>query len=77
VVEIRPNETLTVSQAIALDGGVAAMADARNVRLMRRRADGSSDIIPVDLQISDSGYAKDPAVQPGDLINVPEKEINR
>jgi protein involved in polysaccharide export with SLBB domain len=77
VVEIRPNETLTVSQALALDGGVAGLADARNVKLLRQRADGTSQVIPVDLKLSDSGYVKDPTVEPGDLINVPEKEINR
>jgi hypothetical protein len=75
--DIRPDETVTVSQAIALAGGVAASADARNVTLSRRRADGSSQIIPVDLKLSDSGYVKDPTVEPGDLINVPDKTINR
>jgi hypothetical protein len=73
VVEIRPNETLTVSQALALGGGPAAAGDLHKVKLLRLKPDGTSETIPADLNISDSGYVKDPAVQPGDVINVPDK----
>ena len=72
-VEIRPNETLTVSQAIALGGGLADTGDSSKVKLLRLRPDGTSEIIPANLKISDSGYAMDPTVRPGDVINVPDK----
>ena len=75
-VEVRPDESMTVSQAIALDGGLADFGDRRHVKLLRPQADGTSRIIRVDLNFAAMGEARDPVVRPGDLINVPERQVN-
>jgi polysaccharide export outer membrane protein len=77
-IDIPADGNLTVSRAILLDGGLADFADRRKVKLMRKKADGSTETIIVDLvEVLDHGQAdKDPIVQPGDTINVPEKLIN-
>ena len=76
-IDIPPNEVLTVSRAILLDGGLADFADRRRVRLLRT-VGGKTTTTIVDLkEILDHGHAeKDPAVQAGDTIDVPEKLIN-
>jgi protein involved in polysaccharide export with SLBB domain len=77
-IDIPPNEVLTVSRAILLDGGLADFADRRRIRLLHRKADGTTLTTVVDLkEILDRGHSeKDPVVQPGDTIDVPEKLIN-
>jgi len=76
--DIPPDGNLTVSRAILMDGGLADFADRRKVKLMRKKPDGSTETIIVDLvEILDRGHtSKDPVVEPGDTINVPEKLIN-
>jgi protein involved in polysaccharide export with SLBB domain len=76
--DIPADGNLTVSRAILMDGGLADFADRRKVKLMHKKADGSTQTTVVDLvEILDHGHAdKDPLVQPGDTINVPEKLIN-
>jgi polysaccharide export outer membrane protein len=76
-IDIPANEVLTVSRAILLDGGLADFADRRRVRLLRT-VDGKTTTTIVDLkEILDRGHAeKDPTVQAGDTIDVPEKLIN-
>jgi len=76
-IDIPPNEVLTVSRAILLDGGLADFADRRRVRLLRT-VNGKTTTTIVDLkEILDRGHAeKDPPVQAGDTIDVPEKLIN-
>jgi polysaccharide export outer membrane protein len=73
-----PNGGLTVSKAILTNGGLADFADRRRVKLLRKKADGSTETIVIDLkEILDNGHSeKDILVQPGDTINVPEKLIN-
>ena len=51
-VEIPSNEKLTVSQAILLVGGLADFADKRRVKLIRKKADGTTQVTIVDLVIS-------------------------
>jgi protein involved in polysaccharide export with SLBB domain len=77
-VDIPADGNLTVSRAILMDGGLADFADRRKVKLMHKKADGSTETTIVDLvEVLDHGQAdKDPIVQPGDTINVPEKLIN-
>ncbi len=76
--DIPPNDSLTVSRAILMDGGLADFADRRRVRLMHRNADGTTKTTIVDLkEILDRGHAdKDPVVQDGDTITVPQRLIN-
>ncbi|MCE0497498.1 MAG: polysaccharide biosynthesis/export family protein [Methylacidiphilales bacterium] len=77
-IDIPADGTLTVSRAILMDGGLADFADRRKVKLMHKKTDGSTQTTIVDLvEVLDHGHAeKDPIVQPGDTINVPEKLIN-
>lgn len=77
-VEIPANETLTVSKAILLVGGLADFADRRKVKLVRKKADGTSQTTIVDLvEILDKGHAeRDPVLQPEDMIIVPQRLIN-
>lgn len=76
-IDIPANEVLTVSRAILLDGGLADFADRRRVRLLRT-VNGKTTTTIVDLkEILDRGHSeKDPVVQAGDTIDVPEKLIN-
>ena len=77
-VEIPANETLTVSKAVLLVGGLADFADRRKVKLVHKKADGSSDTVIVDLvEILDKGHSeRDPVVQPNDMIIVPQRLVN-
>jgi polysaccharide export outer membrane protein len=76
-IDIPANEVLTVSRAILLDGGLADFADRRRIRLLRT-TNGKTTTTVVDLkEILDRGHSeKDPVVQAGDTIDVPEKLIN-
>ena len=76
--DIPADGKLTVSRAILMDGGLADFADRRRVKLMHKKEDGSTETTVVDLvEVLDHGQSdKDPVVQPGDTINVPEKLIN-
>ena len=78
-IDIPPNEQLTVSRAILMDGGLADFADRRRVRLLHHNADtGKTTTTIVDLkEILDKGKSeKDPIVQDGDTIDVPQRLIN-
>lgn len=76
--ELMPDEILTVSKAILRAGGLADFANKRKVKLVRKRPDGQTDTTIVDLvSIIDKGHLdKDPVLEPGDLVVVPERLIN-
>jgi polysaccharide export outer membrane protein len=73
-----PDEVLTVSKAILRAGGTADFANKKRVKLVRKKADGQTDTTVVNLaDIIDKGHLeKDPILEPGDLIVVPERLIN-
>jgi polysaccharide export outer membrane protein len=77
-VEIPSNENLTVSQAILLVGGLADFADKKKVKLVRKKADGTTQTTIVNLvEILEKGHTDlDPVVQPEDTIIVPQRLIN-
>jgi polysaccharide export outer membrane protein len=76
-IELPANETLTVSQAVLMNGGLADFADKRHVKLLRKGPDGKTTTTNVDIQAVYTGKStKDPVLQPGDTINVTEKLIN-
>jgi len=77
-VEIPANESLTVSKAILLDGGLADFADRRKVKLIRKKSDGTTETTVVDLvEILDKGHSdRDPVVQADDVIVVPQRLVN-
>lgn len=76
--ELMPDETMTVSKAILRAGGLADFANKRKVKLIRRKPDGQTVTTIVDLvAILEKGQLeKDPVLEPGDLIVVPERLIN-
>jgi polysaccharide biosynthesis/export protein len=76
--DLMPDEVMTVSKAILRAGGLADFAEKRKVKLVRRKADGGSEttLVDLDLILKKGQLDKDPVVQPGDLIVVPERLIN-
>ncbi len=76
--DIPADEVLTVSKVILRAGGLADFANRKKVRLVRKNAAGKAQTTIVDLaDILDKGHIeKDPAVEPDDLIVVPERLIN-
>jgi protein involved in polysaccharide export with SLBB domain len=77
-VDLPANEKVTISQAILANGGFADFADERRVRLTRKKPDGTTETMRIDIKdILDKGHTeKDVVLQPGDTIRVPEKLIN-
>jgi protein involved in polysaccharide export with SLBB domain len=73
--EIPPDEPLTVSKAVLRVGGLSDFANRRKVKLIRKKPDGTSETRIIDLgEILDKGrLEKDVVLEPGDLINVPER----
>jgi polysaccharide export outer membrane protein len=76
-VDLPPNEPLTVSKAVLMNGGLADFADKHRVKLIRKMPNGKTQTIIVDIEAVYRGKSdKDPVLQPDDTINVPEKLIN-
>lgn len=77
-IEIPPEETLTVSRAILRAGGFSDFANKRKVKVLRKTGDGKQKTFVVDvLQIMEKGVvSNDLALQPDDLVMVPERLIN-
>jgi len=78
--DILPEEELTVSKAILRAGGVADFGNKKKVKLIRKKVgepNGTTTMIIDVSEILEKGRIdKDIAVEPGDLIVVPEKLIN-
>jgi protein involved in polysaccharide export with SLBB domain len=73
-----PDPGFTVSQIVLCAGGLAKYANASKVRLIRQNSDGKTATTLVDLKkiLEEGRRDLDPAVQPGDTLNVPERLIN-
>ena len=75
--EIPGGETLTVSKAILNAGGFSDFSDKKNVRLIRKTADGPKSFSINVQEIWEKGkLEKDLVVQPDDLIVVPTRLVN-
>ena len=75
--EIPGGETLTVSKAILSAGGFSDFSDKKNVRLIRKTANGKQTFVINILDIWEKGNLdKDLVVQPDDLIVVPARLVN-
>jgi len=75
--EIPGGETLTVSKAILNAGGFSDFSDKKNVRLIRKTADGPKSFSINVQEIWEKGkLEKDLVVQPDDLIVVPARLVN-
>ena len=68
---------ITVSQAIALAGGLKDTAKRREVRVIRLKADKKPFVIPVDLKQVYTGadISQDIVLQPYDIVYVPKSAI--
>ncbi|MGV3531020.1 MAG: polysaccharide biosynthesis/export family protein [Chthoniobacteraceae bacterium] len=77
-IEIPPEETLTVSRAILRAGGFSDFANKRKVKVLRKTGNGKQKAFVVDvLQILEKGtVSNDMALEPDDLVMVPERLIN-
>ncbi len=66
-------QVVTVHKAIILDGGLEEYADRLHIKLTRTNADGTNQVIMVNLAaITDRNHRDtDPVVKPGDVIEVP------
>lgn len=62
----------TVLEAIAIAGGVQVPEASPTLAQIRRRTRGGEEVIPVDLVAIAEGEASDLAVQPFDIIEVPQ-----
>jgi polysaccharide biosynthesis/export protein len=75
--DIPPDETFTVSKAIMRAGGFADFANRRKIKLIRKKGDSTETIIVnVDQVVNRGRIDKDPVVEPGDTIIIPERLIN-
>jgi polysaccharide biosynthesis/export protein len=75
--DIPPDETFTVSKAIMRAGGFADFANKRKIKLIRKKGDSTETIIVnVDQVVNRGRIDKDPVVEAGDTIIVPERLIN-
>jgi polysaccharide export outer membrane protein len=75
--EIPAGETVTVSKAILNAGGFSDFSDKKNVRLIRKTAEGTKTFVVNVVNIWEKGNLdKDVVVQPDDLIVVPARLVN-
>ena len=75
--ELLPDEALTVSKAILRAGGLADFANKKKVKLVRKMGATTQTTVVDLVQILDKGHLeKDPVLEPGDLVVVPERLIN-
>jgi polysaccharide biosynthesis/export protein len=75
--DIPPDETFTVSRAILRAGGFADFANRRKVKLIRKSGGSQRPIyVNVDEIINKGRSDKDPVLEDGDTIIVPERLIN-
>lgn len=74
--DIPGGETLTVSKAILNAGGFSDFSDKKNVRLIRKTADGTQTFVINIVEIEKGRLEKDMLVQPEDMIVVPARLVN-
>jgi len=77
VIELRADESLTLTQAILQVGGFSDFANKRKVKLMRKSGSSSQvKIIDVSAVIDQGRTDLDEALKPGDVIVVPARFLN-
>lgn len=75
--DIPAGESLTVSKAILNAGGFSDFSDKKNVRLVRKTADGTKTFEINVVDIWEKGKLdKDLVVEPNDIIVVPARLVN-
>jgi protein involved in polysaccharide export with SLBB domain len=68
-----PDETLTVSLAVAMAGGTLRNADLEKVSVVRQMKDNQKLIISVNLKLVSKLLAEDILLQENDIVYVPNK----
>ncbi len=81
LLEIMPDDVLTLSKAIFRAGGFADFANKKKVKLIRRNVGDPSGRTSTTIhnlaEIIEKGHLeKDPELKPGDLVIVPERTFN-
>jgi polysaccharide export outer membrane protein len=77
VIELRANESLTLTQAILEVGGFSDYANKRKVKLVRKSASSSQvKIIDVSVVIDQGRTDLDEALKPGDVVVVPARFLS-
>ena len=75
--ELRPNQELTVMQAIVEAGGFTDFANKRKVRVIRKTGGVSKPTVVDAMKIINQGRTDlDITLQPGDVVLVPVRLIN-
>jgi polysaccharide export outer membrane protein len=68
-------ESLTVLRALALGEGVQGTASRGSAFIIRSGAGGDRQEIPVDIGALLAGESADPALQPNDILYVPNSPV--
>ena len=74
--DIPAGDTFTVSKAILNAGGFSDFSDKKNVRLIRKTAEGTQTFVINVVEIEKGKLEKDMVVQPDDMIVVPARLVN-
>lgn len=69
---VLPASGLTLLEAFTLAGGIRRDSRDRQTRIVHRDADGGTRVEMVDAHLIQQGRARDPDLQPFDLVYVPE-----
>ncbi len=85
-IEIPTDSGLTLVQAIILDGGLGDFADEHHIKILRKKSDGTTQVILANwTDIVGGGTSehpvkanmeKDVPMQPGDVIVVAKRQVN-
>ena len=70
-------EKISVSQAVAMAGGLTSFANPGDIKLVRYEGDGKRKLITLDLNKIKEGEIDDPIVEDRDIIVVPPSTAKR
>ncbi len=75
VLPIPDGQTLPLTVALALSGGITAEGDKKNVNIVRRGPDGKATVLVVNADdlLKGKGDVPDPTLRPGDILYVPSR----
>ena len=75
VLPIPDGQTLPLTVALALSGGITAEGDKKNVSIVRRGPDGKAvvQVVNADDLLKGKGDVPDPTLRPGDILYVPSR----
>jgi protein involved in polysaccharide export with SLBB domain len=69
--EIKKGENITLSKALASAGGIMGTAKVGKTAIIRHKADGSTEQVPVDVKKVLNGKAEDMVLSQNDVVFVP------